>query len=159
MRVGTWSRQAGLVGLVWVSMVVPSAAQTSRTPAAVTGPITLTLDARETPKRIFHVRETIPVTPGPLTLVYPKWLPGEHEPAGPIADVVGLHVSANGQPLPWRRNPLDVYAFHVTVPGGARIVEVSFDFLSALSTSGFTSAASVTAHLGVYSWKIGRAHV
>jgi predicted metalloprotease with PDZ domain len=152
MTVRRWGRLAGMVLLVWASAGGPSTAQTPPPATTVVGPIVLRVDVRDTPKRIFHVRETIPVRPGPLTLAYPKWLPGEHEPDGPITDMVGLHITADGRPLEWRRDPLDVFVFHVQVPVGAQTLEASFDFLSALSTTGFSSAASVTAHLGVYSW-------
>ena len=130
------------------------ASPTAQAPAAsrVTGMITLALDARETPRRLLHARETLTVTPGGLTLVYPKWLPGEHSPDGPIDDLVGLKFSAGGKTIPWRRDPVDLFAFHVDVPPGADALDVSFDFLSAVGTGGFSSAASETAHLGIYSW-------
>jgi predicted metalloprotease with PDZ domain len=130
------------------------ASPTAQAPAQsrVTGVITLALDARETPRRLLHARETLTVTPGALTLVYPKWLPGEHSPDGPIDDLVGLKFSAGGKTIPWRRDPVDLFAFHVDVPPGADALDVSFDFLSAVGTGGFSSAASETAHLGIYSW-------
>ena len=118
----------------------------------VTGPITLAVDLRETPRKLLHARETMSVTPGSLTLVYPKWLPGEHSPDGPITDLVALTFSAGGRQLTWRRDPLDVYAFHIDVPQGVDVLEVSYDFLPAIGTGGFSSAASDTAHLGIYSW-------
>ena len=60
-------------------------------------PITLSLDASEAPRKILHSHLVIPVgTPGPLTLVYPKWLPGEHGPTGPITDLAGLRLTAAG---------------------------------------------------------------
>jgi len=118
----------------------------------VTGPITLAVDARETPRKLLHARETLPVAPGALTLVYPKWLPGEHAPDGPITDLVGLRFSAGGRQLAWRRDPVDLFAFHIDVPQGVDSIEASFDFLSAIGTAGFSSAASETAHLGIYSW-------
>jgi predicted metalloprotease with PDZ domain len=127
----------------------------AQAPAAqgrVTGTITLALDARETPRKLLHARETLRVTPGPLTLVYPKWLPGEHAPDGAIDDLVGLKFSAAGKTLPWRRDPVDLFAFHVDVPQGADSLDVTFDFLSAIGAGGFSSASSETAHLGIYSW-------
>ena len=84
----------------------------------VTGTITVALDARETPRKLLHARETLAVTPGPLTLVYPKWLPGEHAPDGAIDDLVGLKFSAGGKTLSWRRDPVDQFAFHLDVPQG-----------------------------------------
>ena len=55
-------------------------------------PITLNVDAREAPLRIFHARLVIPAAPGPLTLVYPKWIPGEHGPTGPITDLADADI-------------------------------------------------------------------
>ena len=132
------------------------AAPRAQAPAAqagrVTGPITLAVDVRETPRKLLHARETLTVTPGALTLVYPKWLPGEHSPDGPITDLVGLKFSAGGRQLTWRRDPADLYAFHVNVPQGVDSLEASFDFLPAIGAGGFSSAPSDTAHLGIYSW-------
>jgi predicted metalloprotease with PDZ domain len=118
----------------------------------VTGAITLALDARETPRKLLHARETLTVTPGALTLVYPKWLPGEHAPDGAIDDLVGLTFSAGGKTIPWRRDPVDLFAFHLDIPQGAGTLDASFDFLSAIGAGGFSSASSETAHLGIYSW-------
>jgi predicted metalloprotease with PDZ domain len=118
----------------------------------VTGTITLTLDARETPRKLLHARETLTVTSGALTLVYPKWLPGEHAPDGAIDDLVGLKFTAGGKTVPWRRDAVDQFAFHLTVPEGVTTLDVSLDFLSAIGQGGFSSASSETAHLGIYSW-------
>src|SRR5678816_800961 len=118
----------------------------------VTGTITLALDARETPRKLLHARETLNVTPGALTLVYPKWLPGEHSPDGPIDDLVGLNFTVSGKSLPWRRDAVDLFAFHLDIPQGVNRLDVSFDFLAAIGQGGFSSASSDTAHLGIYSW-------
>jgi predicted metalloprotease with PDZ domain len=118
----------------------------------VTGTITVALDARETPRKLLHARETLAVTSGALTLVYPKWLPGEHAPDGAIDDLVGLKFSAGGKTLSWRRDPVDQFAFHLDVPQGVDTLDVSLDFLSAIGAGGFSSASSETAHLGIYSW-------
>jgi len=96
------------------------------------GTIRLEVDATDTARAIFRVTETIPVAgPGPLTLLYPAWLPGAHAPRGPIQTVAGLRISANGAPLEWRRDPVDVYAFHIDVPEGVREIRVEFQHLSA----------------------------
>ncbi len=87
-----------------------------------------------------------------LTLVYPKWLPGEHGPTGPITDLVGLEFSAGGARLPWSRDAVDMYAFHLDVPAGAESVDVALDFLSATAATGFTSGASATPHLFLLAW-------
>ncbi|MCA1815090.1 MAG: M61 family peptidase [Acidobacteria bacterium] len=113
---------------------------------------TLAIDATEVPRKLFHARETIPVPGGATTLVYPKWIPGEHGPTGPVTDLVGLHFTAAGKPVTWRRDGADMYAFHLDVPPGAREIEATFDFLSATSANGFTSAASATPHLAIVTW-------
>jgi predicted metalloprotease with PDZ domain len=130
------------------------AAPRAQAPAGsrVTGTITVALDVRDTPRKLLHVRETLNVTPGALTLVYPKWLPGEHAPDGPIDDLVGLNFSAAGKSIAWRRDPVDLFAFHVDIPQGANRLDVSFDFLAAIGQGGFSSASSDTAHLGIFSW-------
>jgi predicted metalloprotease with PDZ domain len=95
------------------------------------GVITLSVDATDNTRGIFRVSETIPVAaPGPLTLLYPKWLPGNHSNTGPISQLAGLEVSAGGRSLPWRRDSVDVYAFHIDVPEGTSSVEARFQFLS-----------------------------
>ncbi|PWK81214.1 M61 family metallopeptidase [Fulvimonas soli] len=94
------------------------------------GALKIHVDATDIAHRVFRVQETIPAKPGPLTLLYPEWLPGHHSPSGPIDKLAGLVVKANGQVIPWTRDPLDVYAFHVDVPQGAGSVEVYFEFLS-----------------------------
>jgi predicted metalloprotease with PDZ domain len=118
----------------------------------VTGEISLAVDVRETPRKLLHVRETLTVTPGALTLVYPKWLPGEHAPTGPVTDLVGLKFSVGGKTIAWHRDPVDIYAVHLDVPPGANALDATFDFLSAIGQGGFSSASSETAHLGIYSW-------
>jgi predicted metalloprotease with PDZ domain len=127
-------------------------AQAPAAQSRVTGTITLALDARETPRKLLHARETLNVTPGALTLVYPKWLPGEHAPDGAVDDLVGLKFSAGGRTLGWRRDPVDLFAFHLDVPQGVNTLDAFFDFLSAIGAGGFSSASSETAHLGIYSW-------
>ncbi|MEK7331545.1 MAG: M61 family peptidase, partial [Candidatus Eisenbacteria bacterium] len=113
--------------------------------------LTLAVDASEAPRGILHARLTVPASPGPLTLVYPKWLPGEHGPTGPVIDLVGLTLSAAGRPVPWFRDTLDMYTFHCTVPAGAQAVEARYDFL--LPAGGnFSSGVSSTQQLALISW-------
>lgn len=99
------------------------------------GTLELHVDATDLEHRIFRVRETIPVQPGPLTLLYPQWLPGNHAPRGPIDKVAGLMISGNGQPIEWTRDPVEVYAFHLEVPQGVATLAVAFDFLSPLDSN------------------------
>jgi predicted metalloprotease with PDZ domain len=116
-------------------------------------PITVDVDATEAPRRILHATLIIPVAKaGPLTLLYPKWIPGEHGPTGPITDLTGLKIMAGGRRVPWRRDDVEMYAFHVDVPEGVSSLEVSLDFLLPVTIEGFSSAASATANLVVLSW-------
>ena len=64
--------------------------------------VSISVDATEAPRKIFHVRMTIPAKPGSLTLYYPKWIPGEHGPTGPIQNLAGLKFTASGKTLAWR---------------------------------------------------------
>ena len=99
---------------------------------AFPGTIQLHLDATDLTRRIFTVREHIPVPrAGDMVLLYPKWLPGAHSPGGQINKVAGLTITANGRTLPWVRDTLDVYGFHVDVPQGAEAIDVTFQYLSA----------------------------
>jgi len=127
----------------------------SSTAKAAAPHITLALDATEAPRKIFHARLTIPVTPGTLTLYYPKWIPGEHGPTGPIEDLAGLVFTANnGQTLKWRRDLVDGWAFHVDVPEGVSSVDAALDFISPTGSDEgiFTGGASSTDKLSVISW-------
>ena len=118
----------------------------------LSSPITVDVDASSAPQRIFHAKLSIPVNAGPIDLLYPKWIPGEHAPDGPIVDLAGLHFSANGQALAWRRDLEEPFEFHVTVPSGASTLEVTLDFLSPSEAGGFSAGSSATAAMTVVSW-------
>jgi len=108
--------------------VAAAAVAFAMVPAARAGvSITLNVDATQTPEKILHVQETIPVKPGAVTLYYPKWIPGEHAAAGPISTVTGLHFYAGGKEVTWHRDLVDVFTFHVEVPAGAMELEAKFD--------------------------------
>ena len=95
------------------------------------GVITLEMDATDIDRRIISVRQTIPVTgAGPLVLLYPQWIPGNHAPVGPVDDIGDLQITANGQQLPWVRNTANTNAFQVEVPAGVSTVDVSFKWLT-----------------------------
>jgi predicted metalloprotease with PDZ domain len=100
------------------------------------GALLLQVDATDIDHKIFRVRETIPARPGPLTLLYPKWLPGTHGPYGEIGGLAGLQVRANGQPVTWTRDVVEPYAFRVEVPQGADRLELEFQFLSPTAKNG-----------------------
>ena len=91
--------------------------------------ISLTVDATKTPEKILRSHEVIPVKPGPLSIYYPKWIPGEHGPDGPISSVTGLKFQGNGKVIPWVRDTLDVFTFHVDIPAGVSKLDVDFDFI------------------------------
>jgi predicted metalloprotease with PDZ domain len=142
--------------LICTALAVAQKAQ--KTPKGAAPPpsprVTLSLDASEAPRKIFHARLTFPAAPGTLTLYYPKWIPGEHGPTGPIQDLTGLTFTANGQTLKWRRDLVDNWAFHVEVPAGVSSIEAALDCVSpAISGWGmFSAAASATDKMTVVSW-------
>ncbi|MGB2670400.1 MAG: hypothetical protein WCA94_19950 [Candidatus Acidiferrum sp.] len=94
------------------------------------GTISLLVDLTDVTHRVMNVQETIPVEGDELTLLYPEWLPGNHSPTGPISKLAGLEMSAQGKRIAWVRDRVNVFAFHVRVPAGARSVEVNFQFLA-----------------------------
>ncbi|WP_158882374.1 peptidase M61 [Rhodanobacter sp. L36] len=122
---------------VSIALAVGAASAQSRTDTvpppqdtAYPGTIALQVDASDTVQGIFRVHESIPVKAGALTLLYPQWIPGDHSPTGPIAMLAGLRLSANGQPLAWKRDKYNVYAFHLDVPEGVSSIDVNFQYLS-----------------------------
>jgi predicted metalloprotease with PDZ domain len=115
--------------------------------------LTVALDATTAPRKIFHASLRIPATAGDLTLYYPKWIPGEHAPDGPVVDLAGLKFAADGKNLKWRRDLLDGFTIHVEVPAGVSEVAAELDYLSPASLeSGFTAGSSATDKLAVISW-------
>jgi predicted metalloprotease with PDZ domain len=138
------SRISGLVCVFFLSLSSWS---------ATTPTVTLFVDASTAPRKIFHATLKIPANPGDLTLYYPKWIPGEHAPDGPVIDLAGLKFSAGGKPLKWRRDLLDGFTIHVEVPAGASEVDAELDFLSpATFEGGFSAGSSATDKLAVISW-------
>lgn len=110
---------------------LPPAIPTPQDIAYPGGTIQLSVDVTQPAQGIMRVHETIPVAKsGPLTLYYPSWLPGNHKASGPINMLAGLTFRAGGQVVPWRRDTIDVYAFHIDVPDGAREVTADFQYLS-----------------------------
>ncbi len=101
---------------------------------AYPGTMLLDVDATDTQRGIFRVKQTIPVAKsGHMVLLYPKWLQGKHGPRGEIEKLTGLQISANGKRLQWKRDPVDVFAFHIDVPSGAKKLDLEFQFASATS--------------------------
>ncbi len=134
-----------VAGVLWVLEVF--------TPGcSAQAPIRLTVDTREAAKKIYHVRMTLPVGPGPLTLFFVKWIPGEHSPSGQIVNLVGLRMSAGGKPIEWRRDDVDMFAFHCNVGGGVKELDVSFDMLSPTEAFDFQGGVSATANVAIVNW-------
>jgi len=115
--------------------------------------VTIFVDATSAPRKIFHAKLNIPATAGDFTVYYPKWIPGEHAPDGPVVDLAGLKFSAGGKTLKWRRDLLDGFTLHVEVPADVTEVDAELDFLSpATFEGGFSAGSSATAKMAVISW-------
>lgn len=94
---------------------------------AQTPPISITADLTDAPRELYHAEFDLPVNPGPLALITPKWIPGNHRPTGPVSDIAGVVFTANGQVLPWRRDDVDLFEFHVTIPAGVTTLHAHLD--------------------------------
>ena len=115
--------------------------------------VALSVDASEAARKIFHAQLRIPAKPGTLTLYYPKWIPGEHGPTGPITDLTGLKFTAGGKPLKWRRDLLDGFTFHVEVPEGEKEVTANLDYASPASFEpGYSAGMAATDKLYIVNW-------
>jgi len=121
--------------------------------ASAQQPVKLEVDLRDAPQRIYHAKLEFPVKPGPLTLVYPKWIPGEHGPNGPITDVTGLQFRANGKDIPWQRDNVDLYAFRCEIPAGVNALDVTLDYLLP-KDEGKTGPPSATSQVAVLPWNL-----
>src|ERR1700678_122156 len=130
IAVETKARKSGVGTIIGLALVFLSSLSVFGQNAPT---ITLSVDASEAPRKMFHAQMQIPAKPGALTLYYPKWIPGEHGPTGPITDLTGLKFTASGKALKWRRDLLDGFTFHVEVPAGENEVVAYFDYSSAVS--------------------------
>jgi predicted metalloprotease with PDZ domain len=116
-----------VVALVWLSFLSAlSAAQAIR----------LHVDLSDAPRNIYHAHLQIPAHAGEMSLVFPKWIPGNHRPSGPIAALTGIHMEAAGQPLSWQRDDVEMYEFHVPVPAGVSAIDVSLDAITSQDSAG-----------------------
>ena len=114
--------------------------------------IKLYLDARQASQKALHGRLILPVKSGELTLLYPKWIPGEHGPTGPILNLIGLKLTANDKTIPWERDQAEMFAVRCKVPAGVTEIAATYDFLYSGNTDGFSSGASATSQLAVINW-------
>lgn len=103
---------------------------------AYPGAIGLVVDATDLDHKALHVRQTLPVRPGPLTLLYPLWIPGHHGPVNEVKRLAGLRIEAAGKTLPWRRDAEHLHAFLVDVPEGVDSLALSFTQLLPLQPTG-----------------------
>lgn len=94
------------------------------------GTIVMKVDASNTAQNIYRIQQSIPVKPGKLTLLFPQWVTAQHGPTGPLNQFAGLRVSAHGKALEWRRDNVNVYAFHIEVPAGASTLDVEYQHLA-----------------------------
>jgi predicted metalloprotease with PDZ domain len=121
-------------------------------PAALAADLAVRLDARDVARKRIHTSITLAVKPGPLTLVFAKWIPGEHGPTGPLESMIGLEIRANGERLAWSRDPLDMYALRLAVPPGAGQLDISIESGLATDGSGFSAAPTSSEALAVIPW-------
>jgi predicted metalloprotease with PDZ domain len=108
----------------------------SATSTLVAQAIRLHVDLTDAPRNIYHARLVLPVKPGQFTLVFPKWIPGNHRPSGPVSALTGVRMAAAGQPLSWQRDAIDMYALHVVIPAGVSEIQVSLDAITSEDSAG-----------------------
>ncbi len=117
--------------LLGAAMLIASMSCMGQAPANVpAGPVVLTVRLPDPAQKILYVHEVMPVKPGALTLYYPKWIPGDHSPDGPISEIMGLEIFAGGKRIAWHRDELDKFTFHLTVPANTNRVDIRFEFPS-----------------------------
>ena len=124
-------------------------AQTARGGAALA---TLEVDGRAAPQHLLSARMRLPAGPGPLALVYPKWLPGEHAPVGRIEDVVGLVISVGGKPIAWVRDAEDMYQISCVLPAGTTAVDLAFEYLAGTGGRSDPLPAVASQNLWILKW-------
>lgn len=134
-------RMALFVGAVALAASVPCSSQTDA--GAPAGPVALTVRLPDPAQQLFYADESMPVRSGPLTLYYPKFLPGDHAPDGPIDAMMGLEITANGKRIAWSRDEVDMFTFHLTVPDGVSRIAIRFQF---------PARSRVTPHLMGLEW-------
>lgn len=98
--------------------------------------IRLHVDLTDAPRNIYHAHLQIPVHAGEMALVFPKWIPGNHRPSGPIGGLTGIRMEAGGKTVPWRRDDIEMYEFHVNVPAGMEMLDVSLDAITTQDSAG-----------------------
>jgi len=115
-----------LLSLVLASSLLAANAQRT--------PIQIHADLTDAPRKLFHADVDIPVHRGPLDLITPEWIPGAHGPDGPIHDITGIRFEADGKTLPWRRDPVDTYEYHLDIPAGVTTLHAHLDCVRSRAT-------------------------
>ncbi len=95
--------------------------------AAQQAPIQIHADLTDAPRKIFHADVDIPVHRGSLDLITPEWIPGAHGPDGPVVNIAGVRFEVDGKALPWQRDPVDTYEYHLDIPAGASMLHAHLD--------------------------------
>jgi predicted metalloprotease with PDZ domain len=113
--------------------------------------MTLHVDATRAAENLFGASVTLPVTPGHCRFVYPKWIPGWETAAGPIENLVSLHVTADGRPVAWHRDPVDLFAFSCDA-GSASGITVSMDVIGTTPSYGYNATLNGTAKIALIQW-------
>src|SRR5438105_1887282 len=110
---------------------------------------TVFVDATEARRGVFHSHVTLPAIAGPMTLLYPKWIPGEHSPSGPLMQMTGLRIRAGTTDLQWSRDRIDMFALHIDVPSGTSVIDADLDYLSPSHTfgGGYGESSNATQNL------------
>ncbi|MBV9481053.1 MAG: M61 family metallopeptidase [Acidobacteria bacterium] len=132
---------------VWFFLLGAASAQQSR-------PTLLEVDATRAAMGVLHAHMVFPVSPGPMTIAYPKWIPGEHAPTGPINQVIRLVFTAAEKQLPWQRDELDPFLFHLNVPRGTDTLQADLDFACEIGVEGFTAAVCSSQNQLVLNWNL-----
>jgi len=125
-----WNRRSFCTVVIFGLLLNASAWGQSRK-----APIQITADLSDAPRKLFHAEVDLPVSAGPLTLTTPKWIPGQHMPYGPVGNIVGVLFTANGRPLAWRRDDVDLYQFHLTIPEGVSTLHAHLDCIVVANVS------------------------
>lgn len=145
--------RAVTIAVAVVAITIPRAAIGQNGVAAASHTtMTLDVDATDAPMKILHAAVSMPAVAGPMSLYYPKWIPGEHMPSGPVANLTGLHVWTDGRELEWRRDLVDMNAIAITIPAGARTLTAKYDYTVPTGGGAFGSLPSTNAKIAVINW-------
>ena len=135
---------------VFTALVSPALAQSQPMPLPMPAPIpepqdrafpgvmTVSVDATDTLHHVMSIHETVPVPKeaqqkGEMVLLYPMWIPGDHSPTGVIEQLASLHVQSNGRTLEWKRDTVNVAAFHIPVSTSTPTLDLHFQLLTPIS--------------------------